>query len=57
MLSASLYDVVLEIYFCQRTVVFVGCLVILCQLQLFSTGLLSTCYIGSSVLDWKCKIL
>jgi len=49
MISASHYAVVLEIYFSQRTVVFVGYLVILCQLQLFSTGLLSTCYTGSSV--------
>ena len=51
MLSASHYAVVHEIYVCQRTVVFVGYLVIMCQLQLFSTGLLSPCYIGSSVLD------
>jgi len=51
MINASHYAVVLEIYFCQRTVVFVGYLLILCQLQLFSTGLISTCYTGSSVLD------
>lgn len=56
-LDASHYAVVLEIYFCQRRAVFVDNLVILCQLQLFSTGLLSTCYIGSYVSNWKCKIL
>jgi len=50
MLSASHYAVVLEIYFCQRTVVFVGYLVILCQLQLFSTGLLALVILG--VLFW-----
>ena len=50
-LNASHYAVILEIYFCQRMVVFVGYLVIMCQLQLFSTGLLSTYYTGSSVLD------